>query len=415
MRNTGRFLFGLTLVLALVVWMCGCSSESVQNIQDASLKGPEPPYDWADPQLPSRLQEALWLWSEDSGLFGAAAAVVTPGWLNWSGAFGVQNIDTQEPYEADTVGRIASATKPFTSTLILQLIDQGLLALDTTLAEFVPDYPNGGNITVDHLVRHRSGIPEVQLVDGFFILSILLRPHRWIPPREILEWTYIPLPILHIRSGELVPREPSSEPGGNYHYSQPGYVALGYIVEQVTGKELAQVYYERIAAPLGMTGTRLPRRGDPLDPAGYTNLFGLLDEKVPGDSIVNSANGLHSSAWSAGGMLSSARDLTTFLSSMLGGRLFSEEALALAKDWRTIEPGDIVPGGEYGMGLFRNQGTDFTTIGHDGALPGGGSVMKYILDLDVYVGAVTNTDRDWGNFPSLERRVVRALLNEPQD
>jgi len=353
---------------------------------------PPPPYDWADPELPGRLDQALRLWAEDAGLFGAAAAVRTPDWLEWSGSFGVQNLDSGLPYEADTLGRIASATKSFTSTLILQLVDEGRLCLDATLSAFVRDYPNGRNITVDHLLRHRSGIPEVQLVDGFFILSILIRPHRWIPPGEILEWTYIPLPILDINSRQLVPRGPVSEPGGEYHYSQPGYIALGMIVEKITGRKLADVYRERIAAPLGLTGTRLPVPGDPLEPAGYTN----------------------SASWSAGGMLSTAGDLAAFLAAMLEGRLFSAQALAKATDWREIEPGDIVGSGEYGMGLFRNRHETYTTIGHDGALPGGGSVMKYLTELDVYVGAVTNTDRDWGDFPTLEERVRRALLKEDQ-
>ena len=414
MKKAGCLPVTLLALLVSTVCVCGCTSGTTATPPEVSNGRIEPPYDWADPGLPARLDLALRLWAEDSGLFGAAAAVRTPGWLDWSGSFGVQDIDTREPYAVDTVGRVASATKPFTSTLILQLADEGRLSLDTTLAEFLREYPNGENITVEHLLRHRSGIPEIQLVDGFFILSILFRPHRWIAPREILEWTYIPLPILDINSGELVPRGPVSEPGGNYHYSQPGYIALGLMIEEVTGLELAEAYRERIFEPLGLTGTHLPRRGDPLDPAGYTNLFGLLDEKVPGDTLVDSANGLNSASWSAGGMISTARDLVTFLSAMLEGCLFSPAALANATDWRTIEPGDIVEGGEYGMGLFRNQEETYTAIGHDGALPGGGSVMKYLTELDVYVGAVTNTDRDWGDFPTLEERVRRALRNEDQ-
>ena len=63
-----------------------------------------------------------------------------------------------------------------------------------------------------------------------------------------------------------------------------------------------------------------------------------------------------------GGMISSAGDLVTFLTAMLEGRLFSDDALTKATDWRAIEPGDIVSGGEYGMGLFR-RGSTPPTIG----------------------------------------------------
>jgi len=405
----------LAVFLVSVMWIYGCGDSTTARDADSLPSRPEPPYDWADPQIGLRLGEALDRWAEDFGLHGAAAAVLTPGWLDWSGSTGVMDVDTNEPYARDTVGRIASATKSFTSTVILQLVDEGLLSLDTTLAQFVPEYPNGEHITVEHLLRHRSGIPEIQLADGFYILAVLLRPHRWVMPREILEWTYLPIPILDIRTGALVPRQPVTEPGGEFHYSQPGYIALGIMIEEVAGKALADTYKERIFVPLGMTETYLPRLDDPFDAWGYTNLFGLLEEKVPSTSLVSSANGLNSSGWSAGGIISTARQLITFLSAMLEGRLFSEEGLANATDWMEIEPGDVVESGEYGLGLFRNQYEGYTTVGHDGALPGAGSVMQYIPGLDVYVGAVTNTDRDYVAAPDLVERVRRALLNLDQD
>lgn len=403
----------LILLIVSGVWVQGCGSD------DATTAGagpapvrPEPPYDWADPALAARLDGALEGWAEDFGLYGAAAVVTTPGWLDWSGSTGVRNRDTRAPFEVGEPARIASATKSYTSAVILQLVDEGLLALDTTLAEFVPDYPNAENITVRHLLQHRSGIPELQLVDGIFILSVLLRPEKWLTPREILQWTYLPIPIFSIRLGEFIPREPVGEPGERFHYSQPGYVALGLIIETLTGKALADVYQERIFQPLGTAESYLPRRGDPLDPWGYTNLFGLLEEKMPSTDLARSANGLNSVGWAAGGIVGDARSLVKFLSAMLEGRLFSEQGVAEATEWVAIEPGDIVGGGEYGLGLFRIPYDGFTTVGHDGGLPGSGAVMQYIPELDVYIGAVTNTDKDLVEAPQLVERVKRALLNE---
>ncbi len=107
-------------------------------------------------------------------------------------------------------------------------------------------------------------------------------------------------------------------------------------------------------------------------------------------------------------MISTAHDLVTFLSGMLEGRLFSEDGLARAMDRRPSLPGE-----EYGMGLFRIEYDGYTTVAHDGLLPGGGSEMRYIPELDVYIGAVTNTDRDiLSDTPILTERVKRALLNE---
>lgn len=411
MRKTGSLCCFLLVLPVVLACMVGCGSDEPARSSGDSAVRPEPPYDWADPELPTRLEEALEGWAHDFGLYGAAAVVTTPGWLDWSACTGVRDRDTLEPFTADEAARIASATKTHTAAVILQLVDEGLLTLETTLAEFVPDYPNAGNITVRHLLQHRSGIPEIHLVDGFFILSVLLRPQKWFTPREILRWTYLPIPIFSIRSGEFIPREPVGEPGEKYHYSQPAYVALGLMIEALTGEALADVYEKRLFKPLDITGAYLPRKDAPLEPWGYTNLFGLLEEKVPSTDLASSPNGLNSVGWSAGGIIADARSLVKFLSGFLEGRLCSEERVAAATEWLAVEPGDVEGGEEYGLGLSRKYYDEFTTVGHEGALPGSASVMQYIPELDVYIGAVTNTDMDYVEVPDFVERVRAALAD----
>ena len=312
------------------------------------------------------------------------------------------------------MGRIASSTKPFTATLILQLIDEGLLSLDTTLDGFLPgmpDFPYAADITVEHLLRHRSGIRDIQIVDLFYVLRVLLAPYRWWIPEDILALTYGPVPILSVHTLEFIPREPVGEPGDLYHYSQPGYCALGMIIEQTTGKALADVYNERIIEPLGLARTHLPRENDPLDPPGYTNIFGLLDEKIPSSQLLPSGNAYVSTAYSAGGIISTAGDLVTFLEALLAGELYSANALALVQDWMSddsVNPGSF----GYGLGLRRSQHDGYTTIGHDGGMPGGQAKMQYIEELDTYLGAVTNTDSDSVSAPDLVDRVWTALTGE---
>ena len=435
-----KWIVGILLsVLVFGTGIIGCSEsdsavESLfplpipQPIKPVSSPVP-PPFDWEDPELPSRLQKALDLWSEDYGINGAAARVTSWGWFDWAGSSGKANVEEDIPYERHTKGRIASASKTFTAAIILQLIDEGLLDLDDRMSEFFPDYPRGEEITIDHLLRHRSGIPDIVLMDLLFILEAFFNNDHWYTVEEILNWTKPSwIPIISIRHEmAAIPRDLMNEPGEKFHYSQPGYNTLGAIIEKKTGKPLADVYHERIAVPLGLTNTYLPCKDDPPEPLGYTNLFGLLTlmepildpfdlqpDKVPTSNFFGeNANALVSAGWAAGGIVSTGGELVTFLSAMLQGLLFSEEALALATDWIEIEPGDVVSAGEYGMGLMRIENDDNVFIGHDGALPGGGSVMKYIPNLDVYVGAVINTDRDWGSeAPDLVERVVSALLDE---
>jgi D-alanyl-D-alanine carboxypeptidase len=400
------------IVLVALFSLYGCGTDTPPLYTGNSSPRPEPPYDWADPALAARLDEALDAWVEDFGLYGAAAVVHTPGWVDWSGNSGMVDTETMEPYGTDTLGRIASVTKSFTSTIILQLMDEGLLTLDTTLGRFVPEYPNAENITVEHLLRHRSGIPEIHTADALFLLSLLLTPQRWLTPREVLEWTYLPIPILHIYRERFIPREPVTVPGGDFHYSQSGYIALGIIIEKVTGKALADVYHERIFEPLGMTEAYLPLKDAPFEPWGYTNLLGLLDEEFPSKYLGGSANWLNSAGWSAAAIIATARELVVFLSGMLEGRLFSPEGLANATDWMEIRPGDDANRGEYGLGLFRSRHDGFSTVGHTGSLPGGGAIMQYIPELDIYIGAVTNTDLDADGASDLVVRIRRALLND---
>ena len=98
---------------------------------------------------------------------------------------------------------------------------------------------------------------------------------------------------------------------------------------------------------------------------------------------------------------------------LLEGKLYSAQSLADAQDWLPTVPDDPSQG-DYGMGLFRSKSGELTYVGHDGALPGAMSVMKYVPELDVYVGAVANCDLLHGEKPDLEQRVAAALRNEPQ-
>ena len=387
----------LLTLLACALLATGCSSD-------------DPPYDWQDPALRVRLTEALNGWAQDLGLEGASAVVLTPGQFEWTGAYGLDSVEDDTPYQVDTVGYVGSVTKAFTASVVMQLIDEGKLSLDTRLSEFLPDYPNASEITVEHLLRHRSGIPEVQLVDLLFVASVLINPGHWLTPIDILDWTYKKLlPMIDMNTFAPIPRGPVAAPGEKFHYSQPGYVALGYIVEQVTGHPLADAFQERICTPLGLTGTRLTRENDPFQAAGYSNLFGLLPEKVERREVVGeNANGFHSSSWSAGGLVSTAPDLARFLAAMLNAQLFSTDGLALVTDWMPEgENSDY----EYGMGLSTQEHLLYQSVGHNGSLPGGGAIMQYIPEMDVYVSAVRNTDPDPVDVSDLVSRVFLALLN----
>jgi len=200
-------------------------------------------------------------------------------------------------------------------------------------------------------------------------------------------------------------------PGATFRYSQPGYVALGRIAETVTGKPLAELLAERIVAPLGLRHTYLPQEGDTDRFIGYSRLFGLLPSTVRIDRVLSSTDSLLSASWSAGGIVSTAAELATFLEAIMECRLLSRERCALMTDWRAVE---VWEDAEYGMGLVRATFEDWISIGHGGALPGGAAAMQYYPDLEVYIGAAANTDADaTAGAPEamLPERIRAALLN----
>ncbi len=401
--------WAIPLLLLSFLAVGGCDNSDVSTPSESKV-------DFNDPQLETRLRNAFQQWVDQAGVRGAAIEVYSPGRYQWADSYGFDVAESQTPYKSDTKARIGSSTKPFTAAVILQLIVEGRLSLNTRLSEFLPDYPNGDRITVEHLLRHRSGIPELQLEDLTFIQMVLENQETWLTPEEIMAWTYKDEPMFSLVKNEFVPRDPVTYPGGDYHYSQPNYIALGLIIEEVTGQKAADVLAERIFNPLGMTDTYLSGRDEPLEPMAYTNLFGMQETKSPMTSILTSVNSYHSSMFTAGGIISTAGDLMRFLNALLEGRLLSSASLNHMTDWLVSYPDGFGLNlkAYYGMGLSRYIREDYSMTGHNGGLPGSGSVMQYIPELDVYLTAVRNSDMDSlpEGTPDLPALVKQALLNE---
>jgi len=409
-------LLHILCIVTLIGWTVGCSSNSSSDDSDNKTVQSDQIIDYQDTQLESRLDTVLQTYVESYALNGAAIKIVSPDNIDYLNSAGIFNLEDSSTFEDDSYVRIGSSTKPVTAAVILQLIEEGKLSLDSTLAEFVSDYPNGDAITVEHLLRHRSGIHEIQLDDMKFVTYAILNNEKWLTPYEILSWTYGDDPIQSMTEDKMVPRGPVADPGEVFHYSQPGFIALGLIIEQITGKDLADVFEERVFAPLNMTNTHLPVKDDPHDPVGYTNLFGMQKDTVPTTTIVSSLNSVNSSAWCAGGLVSTAGDLFKLLYGLLNGELLSETSLADLQDWMVSSPEGygLNTKAEYGMGFSRTTRDAYISIGHNGSAPGSGSVMQYIEAYDVYILAVRNTDpaKVEEGTPDLIELVKMALFDE---
>jgi CubicO group peptidase (beta-lactamase class C family) len=174
-----------------------------------------------------------------NGQFSGTLLVSVRGEPIYTGAFALADIERGVPNRLDTQFRIASATKPFTTLLVYQLVEAGELSLDDKLSDWVPEYPaeKGADITVLQLLTHRSGItgewriPELEQIER----------HRW-TKAELLE--------------EIAGRDLVFAPGTDNEYSNYGYFLLGIIIERAGGSSYADQLQARISGPAGMTHTR---------------------------------------------------------------------------------------------------------------------------------------------------------------
>ncbi len=175
---------------------------------------------------------------EELGLFSGAVLVAEGGEVFYEGAFGLANRELGVPNTVDTRFRIASITKPITTVLVFQLVEDEVLAMDGVISDYLPDYDGEGAdvITVEHLITHTSGLVGENSVKD---LDDIER-HHWTKD-ELLD---------HIAGYKL-----ASRPGESARYANFGFFMLAAIMEEATGRTYAELLEEKICKPVGMTDT----------------------------------------------------------------------------------------------------------------------------------------------------------------
>ncbi|MEU8416566.1 serine hydrolase domain-containing protein [Amycolatopsis japonica] len=292
----------------------------------------------------------------------AAVAAGIPGMVavadDFRGVSGVADIERPGKPDASGRWRIASVSKVFVATLVLQLVAEKRVGLDEPVQRHLPGllpYPEA--ITVRQLLQHTSGLPRD-----------LATEDTWASGPEVDTERFE-----HFDSDDQirlsVTKQPLQfKPGTSWAYSNTGYNVLGLLVEKTTRKPLERALAERITGPLHLRDTSLPRDFPFLiRPAarGYEQLY----DAPRGLTDVTTYN--YSRYFGAGGMVSSGKDLNRFFEALFGGRLLPAELL---KQMKTTVPAG---GMEYGLGLMKlNLKTagacadDHVVWGHGGDLPG---------------------------------------------
>lgn len=172
-------------------------------------------------------------------MFDGSVLVAENGEVIYKGAFGMANREWDIPNTVDTKFMIGSVSKPITAMLMLIQVQKGLISLDKTISDYLPEFSkkNGSRITIRQLLSHTSGMPNYDIIKDFF--PKISRQHF---SREDYMKLYMDSALVF-------------EPGTNYYYSSWGYFTLGYIMEKVTGKTYAQLMKEDIFDKLQMTNS----------------------------------------------------------------------------------------------------------------------------------------------------------------
>lgn len=265
-----------------------------------------------------------------SGLPGAVAVASGPGFSREEAA-GLANVETGEPLTAEHRFRVASVTKLFIATAVLQLVDEGAFALDDDAGPIV------AGVTVRQLLNHTSGLPNFD--DD---LLAFFEPYRRNPahrselgPGEVL--------ALALERPRLF------APGEGWAYTGSNYQALGLLVEETTGMPLREELKRRIFDPLGLDATDLPAQTWPVP--GLARQYLPADNPLfpgPGPGPVDATELDLPFNWAGGGIVSSGRDLARFLQALLGGALLPDDLRA--EMLRTV-PSDWDESDGYGLGI----------------------------------------------------------------
>jgi CubicO group peptidase (beta-lactamase class C family) len=271
----------------------------------------------------------------------------------YQNTFGYANIENEVPADALTKYRIGSISKTFTAVIIMQLIDENLLTLDTKLDQFFRLIPNADKITIRQLLGHRSGL------------------YNYTDSSEYEQWRHESQPrdkmLLRVKEGGTV-----FEAGEKAEYSNTNYLLLSYIVEDVTGQRYDELLQQRIAKPCGLNNTYFGGITDSDRNEAYSYARTSRWELVPETNT--------SAAMGAGGVLSTPADLNRFMNCLFTGTIVSDTLPAQMMDIRD----------GFGLGLFAYPFYERQAFGHTGGIDGFQSIAAYFPDDEVAIAYTTN-------------------------
>lgn len=327
--------------------------------------------------LQKRLEATLTLAQEKTKAPAITAALAIPGRGLWIGQRGLGSAGNSPP-----PFYWASAAKPFTAVLIIQLIEEGKLTLASPIDRWFPDVPQAKGVTIEHLLAHTSGIFSWQLDQKLRKTPGYKSPER----------------LLAVARSH--PKDFS--PGAFWSYSNTGYTMLGRIIEILDGRSYADAVQARILNRLGLTHTTVAR------PHVQEPSYPKPHPQTPGEPP---ADGSLATAFAAGSVVASAEDMVRFWHAFLSGQLVS-------RTWVEVMFSKLCPMFNqrvsfYGLGVMVNDlpgTTPQVWLGHSGGIPGIKAEVAFSQEARAFGAVALNND---GSAQATLHLLFKALQEDP--
>lgn len=328
----------IVAVLALIIFLttlalCTVKDKAVDETTSTAALPQTVPTAAPPPSISTMMDDYIKAYVE-KGWFSGAVLAAQKGEIILSKGYGMANCEFDIPNTPSTKFHLGSITKQFTSMAIMQLQEKGLLSVNDTLSKYIPDYPNGKNITIHHLLTHTSGIPDYINDDTTF---------------SKICGTYHTIDAVI----DMFKKKPLEfKPGTRYDYSNSGYVLLSYIIEKVTGNSYEEYLEKNIFKPVGMKNT------------GYDYAEPIIKNRAEGysislDRLVNAGFIDSSNLKGADGLYSTIEDLYLWDRVLYTEKLVSRSTIE--KIFTTYPPAVT-----YGYGWTVNKGE----VSHYGRMDG---------------------------------------------
>lgn len=257
--------------------------------------------------------------------------------------------------------------------------------LDDPLSKFLPDYPNGAQITLLQLLNHTSGVKSYTGISGYM----------GNPVRRDLDTAAL------IKEFKDLP--PDFAPGQAWAYNNSGYVLVGAVIEAISGKTWHQQLNDALLAPNKLSGGVRYQAGDQLF-KGMVQGYTLNDRREVAPAGLISMTQPHA----AGALIANVESLWRWNQALHGGKL-----LSAASYQQMITPEGVAKPRNYGFGITTSSLRGQPVLTHGGGIHGFVSTLNYLPQSQVSVAILRNSDSSGPNLDLLWRKLAAFAIGEP--